>query len=213
MLLTGLGWGLAYGANVVKVTAVFVLLHFLLTALVVATMMYFLVGRLLGPGVAGLPTFLGRGRRRGLFAQTEGGAEQLEFGYCFDVAIRAFFPVWVFLYVAQFVLMPVVAKQYWLSLFLGNTLYVVAFGYYTVITFLGYNGELQFIPFIQTHAWTCLLIDVCLIALPFLKHTELLLAPTAALILLYIITLLLSFSMPRHFAPVLLAGRIGIRHV
>jgi len=27
-----------------------------------------------------------------------------------------------------------------LSLFLGNTLYLLAFGYYTVITFLGYNG-------------------------------------------------------------------------
>lgn len=27
-----------------------------------------------------------------------------------------------------------------ISLFLGNTLYAVAFGYYTVICFLGYNG-------------------------------------------------------------------------
>ena len=142
MLLTGLSWGLAYGAALVKVTLVFVLGHFLLAGLAVATVMYFLVGRLLGPGVAGLPTFLGRGRRRGLVAQAGGeGAEQLEFGYCFDVAIRAFFPVWVFLYVVQFVLMPVIAKEYWLSLFLGNTLYLLAFGYYTVITFLGYNGR------------------------------------------------------------------------
>jgi len=33
-----------------------------------------------------------------------------------------------------------------LSLFLGNTLYLLAFGYYTVITFLGYNGLLPPYP-------------------------------------------------------------------
>jgi hypothetical protein len=47
----------------------------------------------------------------------------------------------VFLYVLQFVLMPVIARQYWASLFVGNSLYLLAGGYYTVITFLGYNGE------------------------------------------------------------------------
>jgi hypothetical protein len=78
-----------------------------------------------------------------LFAQGE-GAEGLEFGYCFDVAIRAFFPVWVFLYVVQFVLMPVIAREYWLSLVVGNTLYLAAGAYYTVITFLGYNGMFSF---------------------------------------------------------------------
>ena len=58
-----------------------------------------------------------------------------------QVSIRAFLPVWVFLYVIQFLLMPVIARDYWLSLFLGNSLYLVAFGYYIVITFLGYNGN------------------------------------------------------------------------
>ena len=51
-------------------------------SLVVATMAFFLVGRLLGPGIAGLP---GRRRQQGLFAQA-GEGEQLEFGYCFDVS-------------------------------------------------------------------------------------------------------------------------------
>lgn len=63
-----------------------------------------------------------------------------------QVSIRAFFPVWVFLYVVQFLLMPVVSRDYWVSLFFGNSLYLVAIGYYLVITFLGYNGmhELSF---------------------------------------------------------------------
>ena len=55
--------------------------HFLAVSLLVSTAAYFLVGRLLGPGVPGLP---GR-RRQGLFMQP-GEAEQLEFGYCFDVS-------------------------------------------------------------------------------------------------------------------------------
>lgn len=51
-------------------------------SLLVATAAFFLVGRLLGPGIAGLP---GRRRQQGLFTQA-GEGEQLEFGYCFDVS-------------------------------------------------------------------------------------------------------------------------------
>ena len=41
--------------------------------------------------------------------------------------------------------MPVVSRDYWVSEFFGNTLYLVALGYYFVITFLGYNGAF-FLP-------------------------------------------------------------------
>ena len=78
------------------------------------------------------------------------GGEELEFGYCFDVHCNAFFPVFVLLYVVQYLVMPLLIKDLWyvthllvligrISLFLGNTLYAVAFTYYTYITFLGYN--------------------------------------------------------------------------
>lgn len=36
--------------------------------------------------------------------------------------------------------MPLIARDYWVSNFFGNTMYLLAFGYYFVITFLGYNG-------------------------------------------------------------------------
>lgn len=84
LLLTALAWGLAYApafASIVKLSLIFVCVHFLLGSLLVSTAAYFLVGRLLGPGIAGLP---GRRRQQGLFTQP-GGADQLEFGYCFDV--------------------------------------------------------------------------------------------------------------------------------
>ncbi|TKA75826.1 hypothetical protein B0A49_03548 [Cryomyces minteri] len=181
LLLTSLAWGLAYAdgfSKTIRITLVFVFVHFLALSLAVSTAAYFLVGRLLGSGVPGLP---GR-RRQGLFGPPgDAAAEQLEFGYCFDVSIRAFFPVWVFLYVIQFLLMPVIAKDYWVSLFFGNSLYLIAYGYYTVITFLGYN------------------------ALPFLHHTELLLSPLVFLIAAWF-TSLFGFNMPRHLAPVLWAG-------
>jgi hypothetical protein len=56
------------------------------------------------------------------------------------VSIRAFLPIWAFLYVLQFLLLPLIAQDYWVSNFFGNTMYLLALSYYFVITFLGYNG-------------------------------------------------------------------------
>ncbi|KAF2501638.1 UNC-50 family protein [Lophium mytilinum] len=179
LLLTSLAWGLAYAdgfGRTVRITLVFIFIHFLALSLLIATAFYFLVGRLLGPGVPGLP---GR-RRQGLFTQP-GEEEQLEFGYCFDVSIRAFVPIWVFLYVIQFLLMPLIASSHWVSLLVGNSLYLAAFIYYFIITFLGYN------------------------ALPFLHHTELLLAPIAVVAILWFASLF-GLNLPKHLAPVLWAG-------
>jgi hypothetical protein len=111
LLLTSIAWGLAYAdgfSRVLRLTLAFIFVHFIGSSLLIATISYFVIGRLLRPGVPGLP---GR-RRQGLFTQL-GDEEQLEFGYCFDVSIRAFFPVWFFLYVVQFLLMPLIAKEYW----------------------------------------------------------------------------------------------------
>lgn len=70
------GWGSAYADGVgptIRIALVFVLGHFLGTSLLVSTLMYFLVGRVLGK------------RRQGLFGAPGDGDEGLEFGYCFDV--------------------------------------------------------------------------------------------------------------------------------
>lgn len=84
MLITGIAWGIASTnsiAQTVRLTLLFVFVHFLAVSLLLATAAFFLVGRLLGPGIAGLP---GKRRQQGLFTQA-GEGEQLEFGYCFDV--------------------------------------------------------------------------------------------------------------------------------
>ncbi|KAF2399851.1 hypothetical protein EJ06DRAFT_530640 [Trichodelitschia bisporula] len=84
LLLTSIAWGLAYAngfSKVFRITLVFIFGHFIGNSLLISTLAYFFVGRLLGPGVPGLP---GR-RRQGLFTQP-GEGDQLEFGYCFDVS-------------------------------------------------------------------------------------------------------------------------------
>ncbi|KAK0290686.1 hypothetical protein LTR35_000118 [Friedmanniomyces endolithicus] len=177
-LLAGLAWGIAYAPKTLatlRITAVFVLVHFLGVSLLVATGMYFLVGRVLG-----------RRRRQGLFgppgdAVGDAREEVLEFGYCFDVAIRAFLPIWTFLYLLQFLLLPLIARDYWVSNLFGNTMYLLALSYYFVITFLGYN------------------------ALPFLSRTEVLLAPIPVLVILWIISLF-TFDCATNLAPVLWCG-------
>ncbi|KAK0893995.1 hypothetical protein LTR57_023719 [Friedmanniomyces endolithicus] len=156
-----LAWGIAYAPNTLatlRITAVFVLVHFLGVSLLVATGMYFLVGRVLG-----------RRRRQGLFgppgdAVGDAGEEVLEFGYCFD-----------------FLLLPLIARDYWVSNLFGNTMYLLALSYYFVITFLGYN------------------------ALPFLSRTEVLLAPIPVLVILWIISLF-TFDCATNLAPVLWCG-------
>ena len=78
--MTGVAWGSAYADGIgptIRIALVFVLGHFLGTSLLVSTLMYFLVGRVLGK------------RRQGLFgpSATGTGEEGLEFGYCFDVRL------------------------------------------------------------------------------------------------------------------------------
>jgi hypothetical protein len=124
----------------------------------------------------------------------------VEFGYCFDVRAsltgelvvvrrqdfgradkfdqvsnRAFFPLYLHLYVLQFLLLPILTRHSdsspsFLATFLGNTLYLSAFIYYIYITFLGYN------------------------ALPFLHHTELLLLPILILGVLWLVSLIVGWG-------------------
>jgi UNC-50 family len=149
---------------------------FALTGLLIATCAYFLTKRFL------------RGRRTvGVSSDVISGVgEEPEFGYCFDVHCNSFFPVFVFVYVVQFLIMPLLIRDLWyplindvncrISMFLGNTLYAVALIYYTYITFLGYNCKTPFGS----------LIDV---ALHFLSGTQILLVPIPVILVLYIISL------------------------
>ena len=80
----------------------------------------------------------------------------VEWAYAFDVHTNAFFPFWLALYVAQvrmltgpqscrtdavqLFLLPIVLKDIWICLWVGNTLYLAAFAQYTYGIYLGLNG-------------------------------------------------------------------------
>ncbi|KAJ5118557.1 mitochondrial carrier [Penicillium atrosanguineum] len=181
LLLTALAWGLAYTPSfgaIVRLSLLFVFVHFIGSSLFISTIGYFVIGRLFGPNgaAASLAGLRGsRGRRRGaaqgLFVQP-GEKDQLEFGYCFDVSNRAFFPLYLHLYVVQFLLLPLLTRSpsNFLATFLGNSLYLSALIYYTYITFLGYN------------------------ALPFLHNTELLLVPIMVFAVLWLVSLIAGWG-------------------
>lgn len=186
LLLTALAWGLAYSPNfgsIVRLSLIFVFLHFIGSSLVVSTLAYFFMGRVFGvdglaskwTGLRGKARPRRRGAAQGLFAQP-GEKEQLEFGYCFDVSNRAFFPFYLHIYVLQFLLLPLLTRtpSNFFTTFLGNTLYLSALVYYTYITFLGYN------------------------ALPFLHNTELLLVPILVMGVLWLLSLIVGWNVVTH---------------
>lgn len=174
LLLTSLAWSLAYTPriySILKLAFMFIFVHFLAGSLLASTAFYFLVGRLLGPGVAGLP---GRRRQQGLFANTTTPAgEALEFGYCFDVSIRAFFPVYVLLYIVQYILMPAIDHSNRASMFVANALYLAAGVYWSLITFLGFNS------------------------LSYLHHTQLLLSPIGLFVLIWLVCTVSGINLER----------------
>ncbi|XP_041462887.1 protein unc-50 homolog [Lytechinus variegatus] len=106
--------------------------------------------------------------------------QDVEWGYAFDVHLNAFFPILIILHVFQLILyMPIINRDSFLSTFFGDTLWVIAIGYYIYITFLGYS------------------------ALPFLKRTVVLLyPPCVTLFCLYILSVTLNWNISRtvmHF--------------
>lgn len=95
----------------------------------------------------------------------------VEWGYAFDVHLNAFYPLLVILHFIQlFFINHVILTDTFIGYLVGNTLWLVAVGYYIYVTFLGYS------------------------ALPFLKNTVILLYPFAPLILLYGLSLALGWN-------------------
>ncbi|KAA8579812.1 hypothetical protein FQN60_006905 [Etheostoma spectabile] len=97
----------------------------------------------------------------------------VEWGYAFDVHLNAFYPLLVILHFLQLFFinhLVVINSDWFVGYFVGNTMWLIAIGYYVYITFLGYN------------------------ALPFLKNTVVLLYPFALLGLIYVLSISLGWN-------------------
>ncbi|XP_050441029.1 protein unc-50 homolog A [Adelges cooleyi] len=98
--------------------------------------------------------------------------QDVEWAYAFDVHLNAFVPMLVISHIFQLFFYHIFLRHDWfLPIFIGNTLWVIALGYYLYITFLGYS------------------------CLPIIQGTQVLLAPFVLLFLLYIVSLAASFNM------------------
>lgn len=68
-------------------------------------------------------------------------AQKVEWAYAFDVHCNAFIPVYLILYVVQLFFLPLILKDNWISMFIGNFMYCVALIWYMFGVFLGFNGK------------------------------------------------------------------------
>ncbi|KAJ2413584.1 hypothetical protein GGF47_005860, partial [Coemansia sp. RSA 2524] len=99
--------------------------------------------------------------------------QQVEWQYAFDVHCNSFFAFFVFAYVLQFLFLPLLMKTSWISLFLGNSLFVLAASAYAYITYLGFH------------------------AMPFLQHQEIFLYTIPMAAVAYLISLF-GFNVSHH---------------
>jgi len=103
------------------------------------------------------------------------GTEDVEWGFCFDVHLNAFFPV---LFILHVILPGLFFLPGFLGTFVMNSLWLVALIYYIYISFLGYNSlgilkdtRLFFLPLVPIVIFIlttiCLNINLCWVLLDF----------------------------------------------
>lgn len=101
-------------------------------------------------------------------------SEDVEWGFCFDVHLNAFFPALIILHVFQlFFYSYFISQDYFLARLFGNSLWLLASCYYVYITFLGYT------------------------AVPHLKRTSWILLTIIPLSLFYLVTIISGFNICR----------------
>jgi len=123
----GVSFGIGGVMHYVTLILQAVLVQFLLTGLIIASV---------GSWVA---------NKHLVHQRTHAVAQQVEWLYAFDIHCNSFFPLFLILHVLQFFLMPLLLIPSFISLVAANTLYAVALSYYFYITHLGYRS----LPFLN----------------------------------------------------------------
>lgn len=99
--------------------------------------------------------------------------QHVEWLYAFDVHCNSYFPLYLLLYVLQFLLSPLLLWKSFLANALACALYATSLAYYHYMNFLGYS------------------------ALPFLEHTEVFLWPIGLIIISLPFAVLTGFNPAR----------------
>jgi len=120
---TSVCFGLVMGVGVVDIIELILwvtFIDFIFCGIIIASGMWFLCNKYLS------------------FPPASTGNE-LEWAYCFDVHLNAFFAVFTILHLAQLLVIKIVLQPMYLSTLLGNSFWMISAGYYCYITFLGYS--------------------------------------------------------------------------
>lgn len=100
--------------------------------------------------------------------------KDVEWGFSFDVHLNAFLPLLIILHFFQiFIYHIFIEREWFVSTWFGNTLWLIALGYYIYITFLGYKS------------------------LDILHRTHVFLYPITVLVIFYIFTLAFNWNLSR----------------
>ncbi|KAM6492534.1 UNC-50 [Amanita muscaria] len=160
LTVSAVAWAVVYSYGIpgtIKLTLLMILRDYLLSGIIIASILWFISNKLLlSPP-----------------SHTTPADSRVEWAYAFDVHTNAFFPFYLTLYLAQLFLVPIVLKDNWVCLWVGNTLYLAAFAQYTYGIYLGLS------------------------ALPFLVRSELLLSPLLPMFIAYVLSLL-GFNVAKH---------------
>ncbi|CAA7270258.1 unnamed protein product [Cyclocybe aegerita] len=113
LCVSAIAWSVVYSYGLMEMLnlALFMILRdFLLSGILVATIIWLTAnGLLLSPPSHSTPA-----------------DSRVEWAYAFDVHTNAFFPLYLTLYLAQLPLLPIILKENWVCLWVGNTLYLAA---------------------------------------------------------------------------------------
>ncbi|KAJ7089206.1 UNC-50 [Mycena belliarum] len=175
LAVAAVGWALVYSLSILQTLQLILLMifrDFLLSGVIISTILWQISRTFLVPPAPPVLAPSTPGPSLARFAPPAPRHDALEWGYTFDTHTNAFFPFYLTLYLAQLFLLPVIRRDNWVCLWLGNTLYLAGFAQYIYGTYLGLS------------------------ALPFLAHTTLLLAPLLPLGVAYVVSLL-GFNVAR----------------
>ncbi|CAJ1458004.1 unnamed protein product [Effrenium voratum] len=122
LIVAAIAYGIAFqarGTDFVHILLRFIVVHFLLLGVVIATVSWFVANNYMR-------------------AQSFHGVEQkMEWMYAFDIHCNSFFPLFLVLYVLHYFLLPLVSQPNVLAAACSNLLYAVAMCYYLYIMSLG----------------------------------------------------------------------------
>jgi len=122
--VSAIAWAVVYSYSIfdtIKLTVLMILRDYLLSGIIIASILWFFSNQLLlSPPSHSTPA-----------------DSRVEWAYAFDVHTNAFFPLYLTLYLAQLFLVPIVMKDNWVCLWVGNTLYLAACVHYLLKPVVG----------------------------------------------------------------------------